>query len=167
MAEGWRPHQKIFFSNGENKIVRLANPLPYPLLPDRDVSPNVWLNQCSATPSCKLIYLIIRISVLIDFFFRFPHGTMIGMYFMMKEFAHQRFRVVSPIFTNGAVVANRPHDSFMDTGFFLRHRFCSSPNELVPGSIDIIVLAQMIPRRCRQATAVSHLKSIPHFSPCY
>ena len=83
-----------------------------------------------------LVYLNIRISVLIDFFFRFPHGTMVGMYFMMKEFADHRFRVASPVFTDGAVMANRSHDSLMDTGFFLRHGFRSFLNRLVSGSID-------------------------------
>jgi len=50
---------------------------------------------------------------------------MIGMYFMMKDLADHGFRVASSVFTDGTVVANRPHDSFVDTGFFFRHYFSS------------------------------------------
>jgi hypothetical protein len=60
---------------------------------------------------------------------------MIGMYFMVKHLADHGFRMVSPVFTKGAMVANRPHDFFIDTGLFFRHCFGSFLNGLVPGSM--------------------------------
>ena len=59
---------------------------------------------------------------------------MIGMYFMMKDLADHGFRMVSSVFTDGTVVANRPHDFSIDTGLFFRHCFYSFLNGLVQGS---------------------------------